>query len=191
MLGHGLRIGELLSLRVEDVDLGRDEFRIIRRPDAPDDPRRRQPLVKTNGRLEPLLEVSELTEDYMFRLRARIPGARAHPFLFVDVRNGRPLSTSAASKVFRQLGRAIGLQKGFSPHVLRHTWNDLFSEHMDREHVPEELEKRMRNHLQGWSDDSAAAATYTRRHVREAAAKALASMHARLFPAAGRPDRER
>ena len=56
-----------------------------------------------------------------------------------------------------------------SGHVLRHTWNDVFSKKMDEAGVTPENERQARSYLMGWSPTSDTAATYTRRHVREKA----------------------
>jgi integrase len=61
------------------------------------------------------------------------------------------------------------LPDDLSPHVLRHTWNDHFSELMDEKGVPEEIEHKMRSRLMGWSETSKTATTYTRRHVHKRA----------------------
>jgi integrase len=123
-----------------------------------------------------------MTEQYLFQVRSRLPLARRHPFLFVDVRAGRPISASAVAKVFNQLAEALNMRTRFSPHVLRHTWNDDFSRHMDATHVSEEREQSMRNHLQGWEPASQTAQTYTRRHIRERAFAALQDLNAKLIP---------
>jgi integrase len=181
LLDLGERHGELLSVRLEDVDLGRCEARIVRRPDSADDPRRRQPTVKTHGRPLPLEGLEDLTERYVFDVRSRIPNAATHPFLFVEVRSGRPLSSSGLAKIVRQLGMAIGCPRILTPHVFRHSWNDAFSRGADHAGLSEQAETDTRNFLQGWSEGSKTAQVYTRRHVREAASAALRSMNARLL----------
>ncbi len=74
----GLRRGELLSIRVSDIDFRRGVVRVSRRPDAPDDPRRNQPVVKTRARelpLSPLL--LDATRNYTLEFRAARPQARS------------------------------------------------------------------------------------------------------------------
>jgi integrase len=63
-----------------------------------------------------------------------------------------------------------------TPHMLRHTNNDLFSKKMDAKKIPEHLEEKLRSQLMGWSPNSKTASTYTKRHVREQASEASLSM---------------
>jgi integrase len=61
-------------------------------------------------------------------------------------------------------------------HLFRHTWNDDFSEQMDREKIPEDRERKVRSVLMGWSPTSGTAATYTKRHVERKAREASLAM---------------
>ncbi len=177
----GLRIGEILSVLVPDLDVGRDELWIERRPDLKEDSRRRSPCVKGDGRLQPLYGLGELTERYLFDVRVRIPAARRHPFLFVDVRRGGPLTKSGVDKIFIQVAEALGISEKFSPHRWRHGWNDDFSETSDRQGLSEAEERAMRNLLQGWKPESQMSHRYTERHVREKARAVLREMGERLM----------
>ncbi|MGE0768195.1 MAG: site-specific integrase [Hyphomicrobiaceae bacterium] len=170
----GLRRGEMLGIRIDDIDFQKHEVTIKRRADDKFDPRKNQPNTKTRDRKLALTdELVRLTEDYVMKHRLKVPGARKCPFLFVAARTGRPLSIPAMTKVYAALReRHREVFRNFTWHVLRHTWNDRFSEIMDDRDVPEELEKKQRSYLMGWSETSGTAATYTRRHVREKAKKA-------------------
>ena len=87
--------------------------------------------------------------------RRAINGARRHDFLIVANGSGNPLTLVALNKVFVALRRKCpDLPGELTPHVLRHTWNDLFSEEMDKNKVSEETEKKMRSRLMGWSETS-------------------------------------
>lgn len=177
----GLRRGELLSIRVSDIDFRRGVVHITRRPDAPDDPRRNQPVVKTRAREVPLSPVLlDTTRSYIVELRAARPKARKHEFLFVAA-SGAPLSMPGLAKVFTVLRAKVpDLPKNLSPHVLRHSWNDRFSEEMDRNKVPEDTERKARAYLMGWSEMSGTAAAYTRRHVREKAKRVSLELQERM-----------
>ncbi len=189
LLGLGIRRGELLAVRIPDIKAMSQEVSIKRRPDSPDDPRARQPLVKTKGRNLPMTAIFQDTERYILEVRGAIPSATKHPFLFVDVRTGRPLSLSGLTKVFRDLSAALGFL--VTPHLLRHSWNDRFSALMDQKKVPETTEKKVRSYLQGWSETSNSAAVYTRRHVRDQAAKQMLAMQERIFKKGPEGDDER
>lgn len=172
LLQLGLRGGELLSARLNDLNFRLNELEIVRRHHSKDDPRRKQPVVKTHGRALPIEALADLTEHFVLQVRRSIPGARRHPFLFVSLRSGVPLSASSLTKIFRELRTHPNVPARLTPHLLRHTWNDRFSEAMDRKGTPEPEEEGMRNYLQGWTPGSDTASTYTRRHVREKAREA-------------------
>lgn len=180
-LQFGARIGEILSLRVADVDVGRNELRFVRRPDAKQDPRRRQPTVKGHGGMVPLWDLGPPTERYLFTIRCRIRGAARQPYLFVSVKSGRAISDSQVRKLFTQLARAVGYERPFSPHVARHAWNEELSSIMDSLGLEEEHQEEIRIHLMRWSDNSTMAARYNRRFIERKAAEVLAALHASLF----------
>ncbi|MGR2680497.1 tyrosine-type recombinase/integrase [Chromobacterium haemolyticum] len=167
----GLRRGELLNVRVSDIDFREETVTIVRRPDSSDDPRTAQPLVKTRDKILPMSpDLCRLTYDYVMDTRRLLAGARRHGYLFVATKTGAPLSLSALNKCFSFLrSRIPDLPDDLSPHVLRHTWNDNFSEAMDRTKTPEAEEQKMRSYLMGWSETSGTAVNYTRRHIRQKA----------------------
>ncbi len=72
----------------------------------------------------------------------------------------------AVDKLFKELRAAIpDLPVTLTSHVMRHTWNERFSEQAEAMNLPEVAEQRARNSQQGWSDNSKIAATYTRRYT--------------------------
>jgi integrase len=182
LLALGLRRGELLGVRISDINFQTTEVLIARRADDPADPRRAQPNTKTRDRLLFLDEDLELlTRQYIIGPRRALPGARKHEYLFVANGSGAPLTLAALNKVFAALRRRCpDIPNDLTPHVLRHTWNDLFSEVMDKQKVPEEIEKRSRARIMGWSPTSKMPATYTRRHVEQKAREASLQLQRRL-----------
>lgn len=167
----GLRIGEALGVRVGDIVVYRKQVTIHRRADDPTDPRRYQPQTKTRARELPLSDaLLAETQAYILNHRSALPGAKKHPFLFVASRTGQPMTLSAVGKLFKELReRCPSLPKELSAHVLRHTWNDVFSREMERKGVAPENERQIRSYLMGWSPTSDTAAVYTRRYVRNKA----------------------
>lgn len=166
----GLRRGELLGIRISDIDFRESTVVVARRADDPKDPRQNQPNAKTKARKIPLHPgLRDMTEVYIMSRRAAFPGARKHDFLFVASESGAPMSIASLNKIFRVLSMKCPELPKVYPHVLRHTWNDLFSEEMDKRKVSEETEKKIRAYLMGWSETSETAAIYTRRHIREKA----------------------
>lgn len=178
LLRLGMRRGELLGVKISDIDFVLCRVTIHRRADDVEDPRVAQPNAKTLPReLELERELLELTEDYVINDRSKLSGARQHDFLFVASHTGDPLSTSSITKLFRVLSAHPALLgSSLCAHLLRHTWNERFSEIVDERGVPEETEKRVRSYLMGWSDISKSAAWYTRRHVKKKAANISVAM---------------
>ena len=177
LLRLGIRRGEALVIRTTDVNLQKNEVLIRRAPDNPDDPRRYLPNTKTRDRILPLDEdLAQLIRDYIIQERRKIKAARRHTFLFVSEK-GTPLSLAAVSSMFNTLRKRVpDLPHDLTPHTLRHTWNDRFSEEMDKHKVREEDEMQQRNYLMGWSETSATAGIYTRRHTRKRAMEASLSL---------------
>ncbi|SNR39776.1 Phage integrase family protein [Puniceibacterium sediminis] len=188
----GIRRGEVLGLKISNINFRNLEVSIHRRADDPDDPRVDQPNAKTKDRilhLEP--PVADMIHDYIIKHRIRIPGAKQNPFLFVTHKpgpyQGRPLSTAGYSKMIETLRKRVPtLPDDLSGHSLRHSWNDYFSKFVDQKrlegnNITAEREQQMRSYLMGWSEDSSTAATYTRRHVREASKKISLEMQKRFI----------
>jgi len=179
----GLRRGELLNVKISDIDFRAEQVTIARRSDDPGDPRRHQPLVKTRDRIIPLsAQLCSLTLSYVTNIRSQLRGARKHEFLIVADRSGAPMSLSAMNDVFEGLRKAFpGEFPNLQPHVLRHTWNDKFSEAMDKAGVTPDDEQQMRAFLMGWSPTSQTAHTYTRRHTRRKARAVSLAMQTAQF----------
>ena len=166
LLATGMRRGELLGLQIGDLDQRLPKLRIIRRADAQEDPRPIQPNTKTNDReveLRPAL--MRAVWNYINHHRKKIKAARKYPQLIV-ADDGRPLSLKSVDKMFAQLREACpGLPVMLTSHVMRHTWNERFSEQAELLGLTDAVEEKARNEQQGWTDNSKSAATYTRRHA--------------------------
>ncbi len=166
----GLRTGEMLGLRLQDLDLDARTCRVVRRPDAEDDPRRELARVKGLGRLlelSPYLAVR--TREHVLDMRAYRPGAVVHGFLFTAA-NGAPLSRSAVNKMFATLRRAYpALGEDFCNHIMRHTWNEHFCDDAAAAELTIEQEAAARAYAQGWRDTGTATAYLKHRTRRQAA----------------------
>jgi len=178
----GVRRGELLGVRVSDIDFRKGSVIVARRADDPTDPRREQPNAKTRAREIPLSQLlQDKTSSYIVKYRSTLLSARKHHFLFVASSSGAPLSIPSFAKIFNVLrAKCPALPRNLFAHLLRHTWNDRFSEQMDKRGVAEETEKKTRSYLMGWSETSGTAATYTRRHIRLKANAASLEMQNRM-----------
>ena len=166
----GVRRGELLALQVRDLNFSKNKILVARRPDNPEDSRRYQPLVKTLPRELPLESgLAEQVYEYIHVFRKAAPLSKKHPFLFVS-QAGAPFSLSGISHVYKDIRAASPQLLGtFSGHILRHTWNDRFSQLMQKNGVPPALEQQIRCYLMGWVPHSRTAEVYTKRYVQEEA----------------------
>lgn len=114
----GLRAQELVSLRISDIDLNRDEVR-----------------VKGKGNKERIVPLGQLAKnavlDYM-KVRASSTGSekRAHttPELFLNYRGGR-LSTRSLQQIVKKYLIKIADAAGTNPHILRHSFATHLLEH--------------------------------------------------------------
>lgn len=186
----GMRRGELLNLKVEDIDFSANKLSVVRRPDTKSDLRAYQPVVKTRVRtfpIDPLL--AERIHDYVLKYRSRVPGAKKHGYLFVTHKAGpscgRPLSIAGFAKFMREI-KDIGIEfRDVHAHALRHAWNYMFSQQMDEKGVTPEREQQVRSYLMGWSPTSGTAATYNKRHIKEESAKAVLGLQDRYLNKGG------
>ena len=175
----GIRRGELLNLRVEDVDFSKSTISIVRRADSPLDSRRHQPLVKTKPRRIPINDaLQKALSDYILRCRACCRRAKKHPYLLVTHKAGPSQGSPMSNSSFGKLMAAVqGMSHEFSAihaHAFRHTWNYDFSCITDAAgNITPEQEQKMRAYLMGWSETSNTAVTYNKRHTKELAAQAV------------------
>ena len=170
----GIRGGELLNIRIQDIDFSTNRIRIVRRADERADSRTNEPNAKTRERLLPLAEslVKEL-HSYITQDRRKIRNAKKNDYLFVTYKSGptvgNPISKDGYHKIFAVV-RAVSPQLYVATgHALRHTWNRKFSEKMDSmdETVSEERQEKLRSYLMGWREGSGTAATYNKRFIRQ------------------------
>jgi len=109
LYGGGLRVGELVALNVEDVDLGAGLAR-----------------VRGKGkkeRLAPLGRCAVRAVGHYLDLRGgvQLPRKSAHA-LWINAVDGRRLTARSVRRVLRKRLLEAGLDGGLSPHVLRHSF---------------------------------------------------------------------
>jgi integrase/recombinase XerD len=112
LYGTGLRVSELISLRVVDVDL--EEGTVLT-------------LGKGNKqRIVPVGEQAVIAiEKYLSDARPSILKMRPEPWLFVSLRGTR-LTRQSIWLMLGRYGRLAGIEKEVTPHLLRHS----FATHM-------------------------------------------------------------
>jgi integrase len=194
----GIRAGELLGLKVSDIDYQQKVIKVVRRHDDPEDPRPRQPTAKTNPRDIPVTdELLHSIRDYVLNERAATPGANRHPYLFVTHQNGRyvgrPLSNSGFEKFVVHAVEKVAyvadsyereaLIEEITRHGFRHNFNYMLSLKFDKQNelaetdssvqaLPERTQNQIRMYLNGWSSEDTAE-QYNGRHIAEQAREVI------------------
>ncbi|MBO1272568.1 tyrosine-type recombinase/integrase [Shewanella sp. 4t3-1-2LB] len=129
MLFCGLRPGELLSLRVEDVQVGAiSAIKIERRPADPLDVRRPRPQIKRNGRLIPIesRQFAFTLNEYIITWREVLESKSNHESDYLILSDeGVPLSQSSITQFFQLLRTQYvdRLPENLTAKSLRHTFS--------------------------------------------------------------------
>ena len=71
--------------------------------------------------------MAELLETLITEDRKAVPGAKKTPFVFL-ARDGSPLATRSVEDMTKRIRRAFPEFERLTIHVLRHDWNDRFSD---------------------------------------------------------------
>jgi integrase/recombinase XerC len=105
LYGGGLRVGELVGLNVEDLDLEQDLIRI-----------------RGKGRRERLGPIGRMASSWLVRWVAlREPKRAGEPAVFLN-RHGTRLTTRSVGRLLEGYLTRLGLDPGASPHTLRHSF---------------------------------------------------------------------
>lgn len=178
LLALGIRRGELLGLRIKDINPRKQEVIILRRPDDVNDPRLNEPNSKTRDRVLLLLaDLYQLIKVYLLQRHEIVQGA--HGFLFV-ANTGEPLSKSGLNRIFRALDGIPNLSK-IKPHILRHTFCENLADDVHRAGKGDVEILGYLRRLGGWSDTSNTPRRYTKRFSQERANEAILSMQNKLL----------
>lgn len=157
----GLRTGELLSLRLQDVMFGAiTSISIKRRGMSADDPRGRPPRVKRLGRILPIdsPRLAILLDDYITNERQWFIDhgkGKESGFLFVSD-EGEPLSADRLRQLFTELRKRFPkeLPDHLTPHSLRHTFTDSVYRELRRQGIEEAQIEKILMWLRGDSSPS-------------------------------------
>jgi integrase/recombinase XerD len=123
----GLRVTELVSLNVDDINLASATVRVVR----PKDKRERQVPVHQRA-IEPL-------EDYLERGRMQLLRDPEESALFLNHR-GKRLTRQGLWLIVKHYVREVGIVQDVTPHTLRHTFAaHLVDRKADLEYVQELL----------------------------------------------------
>lgn len=110
LFSSGLRVAELVQVRVGDIALEDGEVRVIGK-----------------GRRERITFISQTALDYLQvylnnafpALKEKAPGL--NDTVFLNYR-GQPLTTRSVHRLLCRIGEETGLQKNISPHTFRHSF---------------------------------------------------------------------
>ena len=104
----GLRVSELVNLRIQDVQLEAGFVRVIGKG--------------SKERIVPIGQYArEKVQFYLEQARSRLVKERSSAYLFL-ARAGRPMTRQGFWKLLRQYARGTGLFKKVTPHSLRHSF---------------------------------------------------------------------
>lgn len=166
-ISSGLRRGEMLTIKVEHIDLVNKRIEIVRCPDDVADTRGVEPNVKTRSRyirIENSL-VIPIKEHLKERRKRKL--SKTHPYFFV-ARSGAPLSYTQAGDIYIKLRDCdIKLPDNLTQHEIRHAWNYKFSELAKQKGVSDTEADNLRKNLMGWSKNSVMPARYNERYIQE------------------------
>jgi integrase len=172
----GPRGGELLNVKIEDFDFSTNLLSIVRRADDPTDSRIDQALVKTRQRVIPVAP-STMAEirRYIVEFRKYTPNSNRHSYLLVTHKSGptqgQPLSLSTLQYIFDVIVEEFP-HLDITAHDLRHRWNVVYGEEMDKTTRSHAEVEQTRNFLEGWAPGSKQGQHYAARHVRNKAHQA-------------------
>jgi integrase/recombinase XerD len=106
--GAGLRISELLNLKVSDINFNERFVRVMGK--------------RTKERIVPLGKPAiNALKEYLIITRPHYSRNRVTPYLFINQR-GRKLSRMGAWKIIRNCVNITGIKKHITPHTFRHSF---------------------------------------------------------------------
>jgi integrase len=167
----GLRRGELLGVRIEDINWQQKTVSVVRRQDSKKEKRALSADAKTYPGDVPISDdLLTATHEYLTEESLRPSQAKDDDiFLFVP-RGGGALTFSGLHHVFRKIRETYPeLPKKLSPQICRHTCNYILSVGFDKEGVTPAEEAQRRRVLMRWSPTSVMPDHYNRRRIKEKA----------------------
>ncbi|MDR3599284.1 MAG: site-specific tyrosine recombinase XerD [Desulfosporosinus sp.] len=115
LYSSGLRVSELIGLRLEDISL---EVGFVRCRGKGD-----------KERIVPLGEPAvRAVQCYLNGLRKRLCGEKKYDILFLNA-HGRPLTRQGMVYILKKWGKAHNLEKTISPHMFRHSFATHLLDH--------------------------------------------------------------
>ncbi|MGK5075715.1 tyrosine-type recombinase/integrase [Janthinobacterium sp. ZB1P44] len=179
LYGLGIRKGELLGVKLEDINLRNGLIFIAKRTDDEDDDRGRPATTKTLSRVLPLNdEMVQLLLHYIQHVRPTRRLAGYNPYLIVSD-EGNELALNGIDYLFSSLRRAFPEFVQLSAHVLRHTINDRFAKLCEGMEAP--LVQLIQNYLMGWGKGSQTSQIYTKAYIEQKANEVLTALQGKVY----------
>lgn len=155
MLYCGLRPGELLSLRVEDIELGSiSGVHVRRRSPDPNDNRKPRPRIKRNGRLIPIVDskFARSLNEYIMTWRSELESDSAVDTDYLILSDeGFPLSHPSLNLLYEELRRRFPSQlpQHLTARALRHTFSSKMEQSLRNAGLAEERRRQALAVLRG------------------------------------------
>jgi integrase/recombinase XerD len=108
MYGAGLRVSELIGLRLQDINLEANFVRVMGKG--------------SKERIVPIgSQARAVTQEWIKQGRPFLAKNISTPFLFT-ARAGKPMTRQAFWKIIKKYALAAGISKNITPHTLRHSF---------------------------------------------------------------------
>lgn len=186
MLSYGLRPGELLSLHVEDIEIGAiSSVRVERREPNSNDNRRPRPQIKRNGRILPIENTKfahQIDEYIMYWRDVLAKNSNKDSDFLILSDEGDPLSQSTLTQLYQRLRRRFPehLPRHLTAKTLRHTFSSRMEKSLRQAGVDEDRRRQVLAYQRG--DSSLKSQDiYIQQEIDEQAALALKQYQAALF----------
>ncbi len=105
----GLRVSELVTLTVNAINIDEQFLMLLGKG--------------SKERLVPIGSIcTKLIKEYLNIVRPILMKRQIHPFVFVNVKHGKPISRKGIWMLIKNYSLKCGLKKEISPHSLRHSY---------------------------------------------------------------------
>ncbi|HCK93899.1 MAG TPA: integrase, partial [Gammaproteobacteria bacterium] len=186
MLYCGLRPGELLSLKVEDIELGAiSSIKVERRPPDLKDTRKPRPRIKRNGRVIPIdnRQLCNALDEYIMVWREQLEekSDKETDYLILSD-EGIPLSQASITQFFQILRSrfASQLPENLTAKSLRHTFSSRLERTLRQAGMDEQRRREALAFLRGDSSLNSQDA-YIAQEIEEEAVKSLKKYQQKLL----------
>ncbi len=115
MYSTGLRVSELVNLKLQDIDLNEDLIRTIGKGDK--------------ERIIPIGDYAkEYLEKYIYEYRGSMLKGSSKEYLFLN-NHGNKMTRQGFFKIIKKIAKEKGINKELSPHTIRHSFASHLLKH--------------------------------------------------------------